>query len=319
MKKIILLLICCFLMLSQPFLLAQLQAPSANPVLREADSLYFNMNYKAALEKYMGFYEKNNAPGNTVLARIAFCNHFTGHYTEALRYYAMVLPNKPGPALKAVLYSRMAMTYARKKDKANALTCLDSANANGYFNSYEMEHFSDFNFIRNEARFKSLYDSVTNRAYPCKTLARARDFDFWVGEWDVYNNQYPKHQVGTSIIQNTAGECLVLENWQAFNASHSGKSQNWYNPTTGKWTQLWVGSGGGNTQYSDGEYKDGAMRFKYQLPDAAGVMQPGNFIFYNLGPNKVRQYQELSTDGGKTFRVIYDFIYIRKGSKETHS
>ncbi|MEW6208480.1 MAG: hypothetical protein AB1631_08935 [Acidobacteriota bacterium] len=34
--------------------------------------------------------------------------------------------------------------------------------------------------------------------------------------------------------------------------------------------------------------------------------------FFNLGADRVRQFSERSTDGGKTWAVGYDFTYIRK-------
>ncbi|MBA4849283.1 tol-pal system YbgF family protein [Emticicia sp. BO119] len=281
---------------------------------RGADSLFFNMRYKEAISKYNAYLATASNPLNITYARLAFSNHFTGDYEEAIKYYNLILSKNPLPALKAQLYSRMAMTYAMKMNKEKALVYLDSANANGYLNAYEMEKFKDFDSIRNLPRFKDIYQSVSNRVYPCKTQPRARDFDFWIGTWEVYNNQYPNHRVGTSVVESVSGDCTILENWYAFNSPGDGKSQNWYNPTTGKWTQMWIGSGGGATQYNDGEYKDGAMRFKYTQTDAQGVVQPGNFVFENLGPDKVRQYQDISSDGGKTFNIMFDFIYIRKKS-----
>jgi uncharacterized protein (TIGR02246 family) len=152
----------------------------------------------------------------------------------------------------------------------------------------------------------------TTAHFPAEQFRKQGAFDFWIGEWDVYNNAYPNHRVGTSSIQNVSGECTILENWTSYNNPFTGKSQNWYDPNTKKWTQLWIGSGGGHQYFTDGEYKDGAMRFKLLQKDAKGYMQPGNFYFYNLGPDKVRQYQDISADSGKTFNVVYDFLYIRK-------
>lgn len=304
-------LLVVFALMTQSLAVAQNNQPSAT---READSLYFNMKYKEALLKYKYYLSiTTNAP-NVIYARLAFCNHFTGNYEEAIKYYELVLTKKTMPALRAQLYSRMAMTYAMKANKEKALIYLDSASANGYLNAYEMEKFKDYNNIRNLPKFQSIYQNVANRVYPCKNLPGARDFDFWIGTWEVYNNLYPNQRVGTSVIESVSGGCTIMENWYAYNSPNDGKSQNWYNSITGKWTQMWIGSGGGATQFSDGEYKEGAMRFKYTQPDHQGVVQPGNFIFFNLGPDKVRQYQDISTDGGKTFSPVFDFVYIRKKS-----
>jgi tetratricopeptide (TPR) repeat protein len=291
---------------------SQAQQAVQSPVLRKADSLFFNFKYKDALDQYKEYVKTNTSPLPPTIARMAFCNHFLGNYKEALSLYDEVLKKQPGRPLRAQLYSRMAMTYLMKGDKQTAFVFLDSAIANGYLNTYELDNLADYKSIRADTRFKTIYNSAYNIAFPCKAIAGARLFDFWIGEWDVYNNQFPNNRVGTSIIQNVSGECEILENWQSFNGPFSGKSQNWYDTTTKKWTQLWIGSGGGHQYFTDGEYKDGAMRFTFQQPGANGTLQPGNFIFYNLGPDKVRQYNEVSSDGGKTFQVGYDFMYIRK-------
>lgn len=288
------------------------QQASQSPVLRKADSLFFHFNYRDALDQYTEYIKTNTNPLPVTSARMAFSNHFLGNYQQALSIYVEVLKKQIGRPLRAQLYSRMAMTYSMKGNKREAFVFLDSAVANGYLNTYELENFKDFKSIRNDERFKRIYANAYDNAFPCKSTPGARLFDFWIGEWDVYNNLFPNNRVGTSIIQNVSGECTILENWQSYNNPFSGKSQNWYDTTTKKWTQLWIGSGGGHQYFTDGEYKDGAMRFKFQQPDANGIMQPGNFIFYNLGPDKVRQYNELSNDSGKTFQVGYDFMYIRK-------
>jgi hypothetical protein len=127
-------------------------------------------------------------------------------------------------------------------------------------------------------------------------------------------------QAGTSVIQRASGGCMIVENWTTWgtpwNGPYEGKSMNFYQPATGKWRQVWVGSGQDISYFENGEYRDGAMRFTYEATDPQGNKRQGNFIFYNLGPNKVRQYQDQTTDGGKTRTVVYDFIYLRKGSGE---
>jgi hypothetical protein len=296
------------------FFLAPAQQPNQRPVPREADSLFFHFKYKDALEKYQAFIKANSNALPPTFARMAFSSHFLGKYKEAIALYDSVLSKNPGPGLRAQLYSRMAMTYSMKKDKQKALMYLDSARANGYFNTYEMDHFDDYSFIRNEKKFKEIYDVLYTTAFPCRSLAGARQFDFWIGDWDVFNNLFPNNRVGTSHIQNVSGECTILENWESYNNPFTGKSQNWYDTTTKKWTQLWIGSGGGVTYFREGEYKDGAMRFVYSPVNAQGQTIMGRFTFYNLGKNKVRQFCENSNDNGKTYQTVYDFIYVRQGT-----
>lgn len=314
MRTLLHLTIFIALLIFPVFLFAQ-QATGGNPpVPREADSLFFHFEYKAALDKYNVFVKEHPDALAPTFARMAFSNHFMGKYDQAIGLYDKTLSKNPGPGLMAQLYSRMAMTYSMKKDKQKAMQYMDSANANGYSNTYEMDNFKDYSFIRNEKKFRDIYDAAYGRVFPCHAIAGARLFDFWIGDWDVYNNFFPNNRVGTSHIQNVSGECTILENWESYNAPFTGKSQNWYDTTTKKWTQLWIGSGGGHQYFTDGEYKDGAMRFVYTTTNPQGQALKGRFTFFNLGKNKVRQLAETSNDEGKTWQTVYDFIYVRMGT-----
>ncbi len=145
---------------------------------------------------------------------------------------------------------------------------------------------------------------------PCNAKPHSHDFDFWIGEWNVYKSG-SNNLVGRSIVQSISGGCAILENWTSTKASE-GKSINYYNPGTGKWEQDWIGSAGGPQRYYNGEYKNGAMHFTYETTNAKGAKVSGNFIFYNIDKDTVRQYQDIINDDGKTITVSYDFTYVRK-------
>jgi hypothetical protein len=54
------------------------------------------------------------------------------------------------------------------------------------------------------------------------------------------------------------------------------------------------------------------MRFTFEQLNPQGGKQTGRFIFFNEGPDQVRQFNEVSSDGGKTWTTLYDFVYKRK-------
>lgn len=146
----------------------------------------------------------------------------------------------------------------------------------------------------------------------CMDIPQMRQFDFWVGTWDVFATGTEK-LVGKNIIEIASGGCMLLENWTALGPQGgSGKSMNYVNPETKKWEQLWIGSGGPPQKFVDGEYRDNAMRFTFTQVDQQGRKQIGRFIFYNEGPNQVRQFNEVSSDDGKTWTTVYDLTYKRK-------
>ena len=72
---------------------------------------------------------------------------------------------------------------------------------------------------------------ATAQAKPssCDTRAESRQFDFWVGDWDVVATKENK-PAGVSHIERAIGNCVIWENWTSLGTSgYTGKS---YTPTT---------------------------------------------------------------------------------------
>ena len=163
--------------------------------------------------------------------------------------------------------------------------------------------------LKDDARFKQLAEKTDRKLRPCMYDAEARQFDFWVGEWDAFNPQGRK--VGTSVIQNISSGCGILENWTNALGGAGGKSINFYDATAGKWFQYWIGSSGGPVRYS-GNYKDGAMRYAGETVGKDNKKTLLRLTFFNLDPNTVRQLAENSPDDGKTWTTTYDLKYVRR-------
>lgn len=273
--------------------------------------MFFAKNWSQARQAYEMVLKK--APDNALAwNRLGFSNHNLSNYEVALQNYRTSLSYHPSTPLQTVVQTRMACIYAIRQEKDQAFNWFNQAIAAGYSNFPELETERELANLREDSRFKTAYEQTKTNAFPCVKIPEARQFDFWIGEWNVQDTKsgYP---VGQSSIQLVAGDCLILENWTALGVPNNGKSMNYYDPQTRKWEQVWVGSEGGGVQkYVNGEYKDGAMRFTYETTEPDGKKVTGHFIFYNQGKNQVRQYQDKSYDNGATSQVVYDFTYIRK-------
>lgn len=166
--------------------------------------------------------------------------------------------------------------------------------------------------VREDARVKALAEKADRKIHPCKYSAEAKQFDFFIGDWDAFNPQGQK--TGTSVIQSIAGGCGIMENWSDAFGNGGGKSINFYDPDAGKWFEYWIGSNGGPLRYS-GVYKDGAIRYEGEVVALNGKKVLSRLTFFNLDINTVRQFAENSSDDGKTWTVLYDFKYIRRNTK----
>jgi hypothetical protein len=109
------------------------------------------------------------------------------------------------------------------------------------------------------------------------------------------------------------GDCVIQENWtSAGNLGYEGKSYNIYNPDLRRWEQFWNDNAGGMIHFY-GELKNGMMDYwTDEIPQKNGTKLKRHLQFIPSGADKVRQFSQGSTDGGKTWHVEYDFIYNRK-------
>ena len=303
-----------FLLFSFIFFCPVVQAQQSGPLIAEADTLYLKQEWQAAANTYENAFAKGEIQSALTLNRLGFSYLNLGKYDLAIKNLELSLTKKPLAAGEPIIRSRLARAYAANNEKDKALKQLDSAISHGYSNVTELDTAKEYNQIRNDKGFKNLVAKATDNLYPCLRNAHAREFDFWIGDWDVYptgGNQI----VGSSKIEMEAGGCFILENWTAIGFPNTGKSMNFVDPATNKWKQVWVGSGGAVTEYINGVYKDSIMEFESSSNSPQGKMKI-RFRFFNQGANQVRQFQESSTDDGKTWAVAYDLTYIRKKKQD---
>jgi hypothetical protein len=165
--------------------------------------------------------------------------------------------------------------------------------------------------------FLMLASSIYSHAQktPCTSDPVYRQFDFWIGNWEVYAKNGKK--AGDSKIELILDSCIILENWKSAASRnglyYSGKSFNTYNSATKQWQQTWVDNMGGTTEFQEGYYDNNKMIFRTKpFQVAKDTLAVRKLTFYNLGPNKVRQHSEISRDNEATWTTEYDLEYRRK-------
>ena len=155
---------------------------------------------------------------------------------------------------------------------------------------------------------------MKEQAAPCKyheKHPKYREFDFWVGDWDVYGKGGALS--GHSHVELMIGDCVLNENWTDMTGG-VGKSYNKYNEPLKRWEQYWVDQYGSTTYYT-GNLEGPNMVFLADGFDPAGKPQKLRMTFFPIAPDKVRQFGETSDDGGKTWAVSFDLIYLRQKSQ----
>ena len=148
-----------------------------------------------------------------------------------------------------------------------------------------------------------------NAAAPC-TAPKYRQFDFWIGEWDVTTPQ--GQAAGSSRITVILGGCVILEEWTGAAGPSRGQSFNIFDARTRRWHQTWVDNGGLLAQFDGGLLDDGSMRMEGTGQPANGKPTRSRMTFTPLPDGRVRQLWENSADEGATWTTAFDGYYARR-------
>ena len=203
---------------------------------------------------------------------------------------------------------KIACAYTKLNQKEKALEWLEKAAKNNASASVNLSQETDLEPLRNDPRYKEISLTIEKEQKPCLFMAEAKQFDFWIGSWTVFNTNGQK--AGESQIIPIASGCGLLENWTN-TLELPGKSINFFDSKTQKWHQYWIGSDGIPIRF-EGNYKEKAMVFEGVSITKDGEKTLYKMTFFLLDENTVRQYAEQSTDDGKTWTVSYDLKYVRK-------
>ena len=133
-------------------------------------------------------------------------------------------------------------------------------------------------------------------------------FDFWVGEWDVYQNGKDA-LVAHSRIEKLYAGCAIRENWMPLKGPGGGSLSD-FEPTTGRWHQTWIGSAPGRVEF-DGGSTDGKMVLTGWWPHSGPKGEDGltRMTYSRVEGTAVRQFGEFSSDHGLTWQTTFDLIY----------
>ncbi|HYC85745.1 MAG TPA: hypothetical protein VEB86_11005 [Chryseosolibacter sp.] len=151
--------------------------------------------------------------------------------------------------------------------------------------------------------------AAAQSACPCCT-DNHRQFDFWIGEWAVYN---PAGTLaGENRIEVVQDSCIIRETWTSLNSKFTGTSYNFFNTQTGKWQQLWVDNQGSHLELKGGLVGNEMILSTDAIRNTKGELQIDRITWTPLPGGMIRQRWEKSVDAGKIWTTLFDGTYKRK-------
>lgn len=294
-----------FLLASFSICGSRTSAQTAPDLNAEADAAYQAKEWTRAADLY-GRITSENPKSGRAWYRLGIALQGKANHESAVAAFQKAI-DAGAPVFLADF--ALASSYASLKDSEKALDYLEKAASAG-FNSPDQLSGPEWVLLRNDSRFAKAAAEIQHNAAPCSDSPENRQFDFWIGEWNVVSTQdgIPR---GHSRIALILGKCVIEENWSSLGVAYEGKSYNVYNSSLQRWEQFWVDNSQGMIHFYGG-LKDGVMDYwTDDMPQPGGKKLRRHLQFFNLGPDKVRQFSQGSNDGGKTWSVEYDLTYNR--------
>ncbi len=228
----------------------------------------------------------------------------SGKYDDAQNAFQHAVDLQWRPYLNRLNMARVA---AKQGDSAKAFQILNDLVASGRASQLlPYLQVVEFNSIRQTQEFAKVVEGMK----PCRA-PEYRQFDFWAGDWEVQN---PRGQtIGSSSVTLEQDRCLLVEHWTSGLGFETGTSFNYFSNHDHKWHQLYVANNNGTAH-----------------PEVRGVLENGHMVlitdvidgvqsrwtWYEIAPGKVRQMAEQTTDGGKSWQITWDSVYLRKPPSE---
>jgi hypothetical protein len=151
-------------------------------------------------------------------------------------------------------------------------------------------------------------------------LPEHRQFDFWLGDWAVFDYSgydYSSGTKGNPIGENTitllCNDYVIHEHAEMVNGM-VGYAHLIYNKNDNKWHQMWVDNGG-NVAWFSGGLEAGQMILSGERPGSKPGLTAIDRVAWSVmdnNPDRVRQLWQISEDGGKSWFVAADNLYTRK-------
>lgn len=142
------------------------------------------------------------------------------------------------------------------------------------------------------------------------TAAEYHQFDFFLGDWDAYDQSAPTKPNARDHVTVMAGQCAVREVYEQ-NDGMVGESFSVYDRGRRLWHQSWV-TNRGQVLLLDGHFENGRMTLTATDYQSAGGPSLLRGIWYIQGDG-VRETADRSFDGGKTWKPEFDILFRPHG------
>lgn len=141
-------------------------------------------------------------------------------------------------------------------------------------------------------------------------LDAARQFDFWLGEWDCSWADGADRRVASNSVYLDLGGAVVVESFDGRPFLElQGMSFSVYDRDTRCWKQTWVDSEGTYLDFTGG-FENGAMELR-RTAEVDGSPALFRVRWENIERDALDWSWQRSDDGGETWTSLWELEYSR--------
>ncbi|GLQ97807.1 hypothetical protein [Dyella mobilis] len=144
---------------------------------------------------------------------------------------------------------------------------------------------------------------------PCASDAQSRQLDFWVGDWAIGGKG--AGATASSHVSLTLDQCAVVEQWDG-GRGHRGENIFAYSTDDKNWHGMFVDNEGRVHTFPEGKASPDGVTFTGPGVGADGAPVLNRVRITRVGPNRVDQWWEKSSDHGSTWTTAFRGEYSRK-------
>lgn len=234
--------------------------------------------------------------------RLAVALRHLGRFDEAGGHLDQALANGTPAGFVEIERARIA---AASGDREGAVAALQQAAAAGFPNPSAITDDPLLAGLSDVPGFTDSLDRIRRNQAPCQVDPVFRQFDFWVGDWEVKGSDGTVF--GRNRITSEEQGCVLVERWTGA-GGNTGQSINYYDGIAGQWVQIWNGLG--IQIHMRGGLSGGSMILTGEvLYLASGDRRAFRGTWTPLEDGVVRQFFEESTDGGESWSSWFEGFY----------
>lgn len=149
---------------------------------------------------------------------------------------------------------------------------------------------------------------VAANPFPCEQEEQFREFDFWIGKWDVHTAD--GKLAGRNVVEAAEHGCVLIENWTGAGGS-TGTSMNYLDKTTDEWVQLWTDASGSQILIRGGMTAEGMLLEGTIHYVSNGVTAPFRGLWTPQPDGRLRQFFEQYDAEEKVWKPWFEGFYSR--------